>query len=104
MYKKMQGEGLKWLFGILFLLMPSFFTFIWVSALYGHAVPASAVWFLYVATRLIAYVGIIIATALTLGIAIRRVTSGLFLALMSIATTSAALLLWYTAHIFRSPW
>jgi hypothetical protein len=94
----------KWLFGILFLLTPSGLAFIWATALSRNASSASASWFLYEVSRLIAYIGIATAAALTLGMAIRRGASGLFLALMIVSTGSAALLLWYTAHIFRSPW
>ncbi len=94
----------KWFFGILFLLTPSGLAFICAFALSRNASPASAVWFLYEVSRLIAFVGIVTATAFTLGFAIRRVTSGVFLALMIVSIGSAALLLWYAAHIFRGPW
>jgi hypothetical protein len=107
MHKAMQASGdvgSKWLFGILFLLVPSFLAFIWVTALSRHALLASAVWFLYEVSRLIACIGIITATAVTVGIAIRRATSGLFLALMILSIGSAAVLLWYTTRIFRGPW
>ena len=94
----------KWLFGILFLLTPSGLAIVWAFALSRNASPASAVWFLYEVSRLIAFVGIVTAAALTLSFAARRVTSGVFLTLMIVSTGSAALLLWYAAHIFRGPW
>ncbi|MGA8142478.1 MAG: hypothetical protein WB987_01140 [Candidatus Acidiferrales bacterium] len=107
MHKDMQvtgDAGSKWLFGILFLLIPCWLAFVWVSALSRNATPASAVWFLYEVSRLVGYVGILAAAGITVGAAIRRATSGLFLALMVLSIGSAALVLWYTAHIFRSPW
>jgi hypothetical protein len=107
MHREMQAThaaGSKWLFGILFFLIPSLLAFAWVSALSRNASSASALWFLYEVSRLLAYIGIVIATALTLGIAIRRTASGLFVALMILSIGSAGLFLWYTMHIFRSPW
>ena len=107
MHREMQAThpaGSKWLFGILFFLIPSVLAFAWVSALSRNASPASALWFLYEVSRLLAYIGIVIATGLTLGIAIRRTASGLFVALMILSIGSAALLVWYTVHIFKSPW
>jgi len=98
------AEGSKWPLGILFFLVPSCLAFVWASALKHNVTSVSGTWFLYEVSRLIACVGIAIATAVTLGIAIRRATSTLFLALMMLSTGGAALLLWYTAHIFRSPW
>lgn len=97
-------EGLKWPLGIVMFLVPSCLAFVWASALSHNATSASSTWFLYEVSRLIACVGIAIVTAVTLGIAIRRATSALFLGLMILSTGGAALLLWYTAHIFRSPW
>jgi|SRR5579862_385167 hypothetical protein len=107
MRREMQAAhpaGSKWLFGVLFFLIPSLLAFAWVSALSRNALPASALWFLYEVSRLLAYIGIVIATGLTLGIAIRGTASGLFVALMMLTIGSASLLLWYTVHIFRSPW
>ena len=83
MHREMQAThpaGSKWLFGIPFFLIPSLLAFAWVSALSRNASPASALWFLYEVSRLLAYIGIVISTGLTLGIAIRRTASGLFVA------------------------
>jgi hypothetical protein len=107
MHGEMQASyvaGSKWLFGILFFLIPSLLAFAWVSALSRNASPASALWFFYEVNRLLACIGIVIATGVTLGIAIRETASGLFVALMMLTIGSAALLLWYTVPIFRSPW
>ena len=107
MHREMQSTHAadsKWLFGALFFLIPSLLAFAWVSALSRNASPASALWFLYLVSRLLAYIGIIIATGLTLGIAIRRSASGPFVALMILSIGGAALLVWYTTHIFKSPW
>jgi len=79
MHREIQAThpaGSKWLFGALFFLIPSLLAFAWVSALSRNASPASALWFLYEVSRLLAYIGIIIATGLTLGIAIRRLMLG----------------------------
>jgi hypothetical protein len=107
MHREMQAThaaGSKWVFGILFFLIPSLLAFAWVSALSRNASPASALWFLYEVSRLFACIGIVIATGFTLGIAIRGSASGLFVALMILSIGSAALLVWYTVHIFKSPW
>jgi hypothetical protein len=107
MHREMQAThapGSKWLFGILFFLIPSLLALVWVSALSRNASPASALWFLYEVSRLCAYIGIVIATGVTLGIAIRRTASRLFVALMILSIGSAALLVWYAAHILKSPW
>ena len=107
MHREMQAThpaASKWLFGVLFFLIPSLLAFAWASALSRNALPASALWFLVQVSRLLAYIGIVIATGLSLGIAIRGTASGLFVALMILCVGSAALLVWYTAHIFKSPW
>ena len=106
MHREMRATndaGSKQLLGILFLLTPSVLAFASVFALSRNASPASALWFPYEVTRLIAYVGIIIAAGLALEAATRRI-SGFFVALMILFTGSGTLLLWYTVHIFRSPW
>ena len=105
MHREIQAThaaALKWLFGIPFFLIPSLLASAWVSSLSPSS--ASALWFLYEISRLFAYIGIVIATGLTLGFAIRRTVSGLFVALMILSIGSAALLVWYRAHIFRRPW
>ena len=107
MHREMQAThptASKWVFGVLFFLIPSLLAFAWASALSRNASSASALWFLHEVSRLLAYTGIVIATGLTLRIAIRGTASGLFVALMMLTIGSAALLLWYTAHIFKSPW
>ena len=79
MHREMQAThpaGSKWLFGVLFFLIPSLLAFAWASALSRSASPASALWFLYEVSRLFAYIGIVIATGLSLGIAIRGTVRG----------------------------
>ena len=100
MHREMQAThtaGSKWLFGVLFFLIPSLLAFAWASAL-SRNLAASALWFLYEVRRLLAYIGIVIATGLALGIAIRRTASELFVALMILSIGSAAVGLVYGAY------
>ena len=64
--------------------------------------PASAVWFIYEVSRYFAYLGIVVSALIV--VAEIRQASREFLVLMELSLVGAVLVLWYAAHIFRSPW
>lgn len=96
-------SGLRPLLWIAFLSLPSLLAFSASAGLSQQGAYASALWFLYVVSRLFAYIGMLIAASLTIGIGIRRSASALFLILMALSVSGSALLLWYASHIFPSP-
>jgi hypothetical protein len=66
-------SGLRPLLWIAFLSLPSLLAFSASAVLSQQGpYPASALWFLYVVSRLFGYMGMVIAASLTIGIGIRR--------------------------------
>jgi len=66
--------------------------------------PASALWFVYETSMLLGCIGVLVVGALTVSAAVGRETGRVFVWLMGMAGAGGASLLWYAAHIYRSPW
>lgn len=79
----------------------------WFAAaaiLHGADFPASALWLIYETSMLIGCIGVLVVGALTVSAAVGRETARVFVWLMGIVGAGGAGLLWYAAHIYRSPW
>jgi hypothetical protein len=74
----------------------------WLSN--GSQYIISGLWFMYQVSRYLAYVGILVAASLTAAAIVRRTVSAGVVMLMASSTLAAIFLLWYAAHIYRSPW
>jgi hypothetical protein len=64
----------------------------------------SALWFIYEISFYLGVLGAVLAGSLTTVQVARRELPAAFLWLMGISTAAAVLIVWYAAHIFRSPW
>lgn len=90
-----------WQFGvILFLAAPALLTLltsIWLE--HAAEVPSSGVWFVYEASRNLAYLGIASAAVITALATVRRTVSEVIALLMASVTLSAIILLWSSGII-----
>lgn len=66
--------------------------------------PASAMWFMYQATRLISYLGFVVYAGLILGNAVYHTTSRKFLVPMGLSLAGAAVIVWYAMQVFKDSW
>jgi hypothetical protein len=88
----------------LLLLTPTVVAFFASSAIVHDAdFPASALWLMYEVSLYIGCVGIAIDAGLTISAAVGHRISRVFVWLMAISAAGGASLLWYAAHIYRSP-
>jgi hypothetical protein len=87
----------------LLLGLPALFAFFGaVSLAYGSPYSASGLWFFYLVSRKLGYIGVAVAASLT-GLAIfRRTVSDAVASLMALATVTAMVLLWCAARTFPS--
>jgi len=92
------GGGLVWshtghsrvrLFGVVSLRSPHF---------------SSGLWFFYEASRDTAYLGIVLATILTVAAIIQQAVSRKVAVLMASSTVAAIALLWYAISRYPNPW
>ena len=89
----------------LLLIAPSAIAWFAAAAIAHEAdFPASALWFVYETSMFLGCVGVLVVAALTFSAALGRETGRVFVWLMGIAGAGGASLLWYAAHIYRSPW
>ena len=89
----------------LLLVAPSALAWFAAAAIVHQAdFPASALWFVYETSMLIGCIGVLAVGALTVSAAVGRETARVFVWLMGVAGVGGVLLLWYAAHIYRSPW
>lgn len=91
-------------FWVLFFLVPTLLAVLASALMTRDVKRVSGLWFLYEVSRLVGYMGIVIAAGLTISAAVRRVSSTLLIVLMTLSIGGAALLLWCAAHAFRRPW
>jgi hypothetical protein len=89
----------------LLLTTPSIIALFASSAIVHEAeLPTSALWFVYEMSLYLGCVGVAIVIGLTISAAIGHRISRVFVWLMGISAAGGAFLLWYAAHIYRSPW
>ena len=65
---------------------------------------ASALWLVYETSLYLGIVGAVLAGSLTVAQVARRHISVAFVWLMGIVTAATVWIVWYAAHIYRSPW
>ncbi|MGA7622319.1 MAG: hypothetical protein WB630_09830 [Candidatus Acidiferrales bacterium] len=87
----------------LLLGLPALFAFLAASGLeFGSPYSASGLWFLYLVSRNLGYIGIAVAASIT-GVAIfRRTVTESIAGLMALATITAIVLLWCAVRTFPS--
>lgn len=96
------GNGSWQFLVILFLAIPALLTLlcsIWLA--HASQLASSGVWFVYEASRDLAYMGIAFAAGITAVATVRRTVSETIAILMASATLSAIILLWSAAGIFQ---
>jgi hypothetical protein len=93
------------LFGVTVLLcLPAGFAVCSSAVISKGAGGSSALWFMYEVSQYVGALGIIVAGTLTVIKASEGKISRIAVALMGFSVLLAVFLLWYSVHIYRSPW
>jgi hypothetical protein len=93
------------MFGVTMLFCLPAMLDVFVSAqISGTSYHSSALWFMFQVCQYLGVIGIIVAAALTIIKASEGKISRLAVTLMGCSVLLSVFLLWYAAHIYRSPW
>jgi hypothetical protein len=97
--------GVTTLLFTLLLVSPCFFAWAssWVIS-QGGPNSHSGMWFMYQVSQYIAYLGLTVATVLTIINAKQEAISRIIVFLMALSIVCGIAALWYAVHIYRSPW
>jgi hypothetical protein len=97
--------GVTTLLFTLLLVSPCFFAWAssWVIS-QGGPNSHSGMWFMYQVSQYIAYLGLTVATVLTIINAKQDAISRIIVFLMALSIVCGIAALWYAVHIYRSPW
>jgi hypothetical protein len=86
------------------LCLPAAFAVFTSAAIARGSTSNSALWFMYQVSQYIGVLGIIVAAALTVIKASECRISRVAVVIMGFFVAVAVFLLWYSIHIYRSPW
>jgi hypothetical protein len=100
-----RGGGIATLLYTLLLVSPCFFAWACSYVLsQGGPNSHSGMWFIYQVSQYLAYLGLVVAFVLTIINAKQAVISRIIVVLMALCIVSGISALWYSVHIYRSPW